>query len=536
MQDILFQITSFFFFVGLLVTVLSYLKLLSERGYSAKRLFIYLWETKRGRGILMGKISFVKWALILAYVATVFEPLDRPYHFLVALFYLILFLKVLILVFNRQIPLPKFSISTILVIFLTVTLEIVLFMFSPLDHFLWILILDKLLAIFLLLFLLLVSVFFDFGRDFALNRAIEKIVRHKKLLSIAVIGSYGRGSTKEFISHILALRYNVLETRETYSSTLSIAKMINSDLTAKKQIFIAEIDDYSKDDIAQMCMLINPKILVVCGINEQKLSVFGSLDKILSSKLEAVNSLSRDGIALFNGNSENTRRLYEMTTNKKFIYLVQDAAQAADIIATDVKEGKFSLSFNVSIRGKTYKLSNLKLLGRQNIENLLPAIFIGVYAGIDFALIRRELEKIRPLVRTMEPKSLASGAIIIDDTYNANINSVLRALSYIKLYHGKKVLVFEPLVELGKNTESVHQELGVIIGATCDFLFLTNDNSQKAIERGIMDAGSSCKISISTPAKVSKFIRRECGKDDVVLFVGRESATFLSGLGAQPVY
>ncbi len=536
MSNIIFLVTSFFFEVTLCFNAMSFLSLFETRGYNAKRLFVYLRETKSGKRFLIGRVAIVKWFAIFAYGATVFASLDNAYHYFILILYFVLFLNVVRHIKNRNINLPNFSRGIVVSLLLTAVIEAFLFSFAPLDQYLWLLVMDKMLLVTLSLFLILTSVFSDFGRDYVINKAISNILKHPKLLSVAVVGSYGRGSTKEFISKILALKYNVLTEHSSFSNSFGIAKTINSSLSNKSQIFIAEINDFTSEDVREMCALISPKIVVVSGINEQKLSLFGNMEKILSSKLEAVSSLTRDGIALFNGNSKLALELYKKTKKKKFVYSVYSTKEDAAIIATNVTESKFSISFNIEVLGKKYKLYNIKLLGKQNIENLLPAIYIGIYAGVDFSLIRDELARLMPLPSSMEPSKTSSGAVLIDDTHNANINSVLRIISYIKLYRGKKVLVLEPLVDLGKNATKIHRDLGEEIGKVCDVVFLTNDNYYPAISAGIAEVNPECEVEVVPPVKIINFVKNESKREDVIVFEGHEAALAFEGISSEKIY
>jgi len=537
MFNIVSYITTSVFFFVLISNAVFYLALFEEKSWNIKRIFIHLRETKKGRSLLIGGTVFIKWLAIALYFLTIFQSgLDGSYHIFVFIIYLVLFIRVIKSLLDKEFSVPNFSITTILIFALTVSVEITLFIFAPIDRFFWMLILDKILPIIILLFFILLSVFFDFSQDAVLNRAIDKISKYKKLLTIAVVGSYGRGSTKEFISRILGLKYNVLTTHGSFNNSLDIATTINSQLSQNKQIFIAEIDDYKKDDVTQICSLINPKIVVISGINEQKLSIFGDMKKIIESKLEAINSLGRDGIALFNANTDSAKELYMKAKSKKFMLLVSEKNANADILATNINVGKFSVSFDVLMFGKRYKLLNIRLLGHQSIENLLPAIFIGVYAGIDFASIRRELEKIRPLDGTMVPRKTAKGAVLIDDTYSANINSVRRALSYMRLYKGKRILVLEPLVELGKNSDKFHNDLGYEIGKSCGRVFLTNDNYFKSISKGIARSRGNCIGQVKRPGEIIRFIKNECKNDDVVVFEGKETSKVISGISSERIY
>lgn len=537
MLGLLFVAAAIFFSVSAIASCLTWIKLWEEKNYDLGRVFTYLRETKSGKNLIFGPESIVKWIIILLYGATLFAGnLDSAYRYLVAFFYFALFLGCVRRIINRDIIAPSISGATVSIFILAGLVELLLFLFAPLDRFLWLLLLEKLVPILVMIFVMLVGVFFDFNTDIIINQAVGKIRKQKRLLSIAVVGSYGRGSTKEFISRVLSQKYNVLETKTSFNNALGIARTIMSDLTSKKQIFIAEMDDYKQGDIKEMCGIISPSIAVVCGINEQKMSTFGSIDSIVSSKYEAIESLSRDGIGLFNGNNEHSVALFSAAKIKKFSYLVGEGKPESDVRAVNIKESKFSLSFDVIVLGKRYKLSDIKLLGAYNIENLLPAIFIGAYMGIDFVKIRHALQAIKPLQGTMNPMITKHGVVLIDDTYNANINSVLRAAAYSNHYKGRRVLVLEPLLELGGFAIQDHYNLGLEIGRVFNMVFLTSNNYYKAISEGIAAAKKRCKVMVAPPAKIANFIKKECGRDDVVIFEGRAARVPLSSLQKESVY
>ncbi len=486
---------------------------------------------------MVGVESILRWIVILVYGVTLFSNnYDNIYHLLVFGFYVFVTLGLAKKIYDKDISLPSFTPANIAIIALVLLLEFVFYIFSPLDKFLWFMILEKLLSVFILILVLSLGVFFDFSTDLVINQAIKKIQKHKRLLTIAVVGSYGRGSTKEFIARVLSQRYNVLETKTSFDNASGIAKTILSGLTAKKQIFIAEMDDYKKGDIGEMSAIIKPSIAVVCGINEQKMSVLGSIDNIVSSKYELIEALSKDAVALFNGNSEYSVDLYNKTNVKKFIYSVEKKDSTSAIRASNIKESKFDVSFDVYVLGKKYKLSGIKLLGGYNIENLLPAILIGTYVSIDFSQIKKALLDIKPLPGAMNPSKISNGTVVIDDTYNANINSVLRAVSYTSIYKGKKVMVLEPLLGLGNFAAREHEALGQEIGKVCDFLFLTNDNYYKGILQGIAASKSKCRVYRVPPAKIINFINTQCKAEDVVVFEGPGAKNSLSFIRKDPIY
>lgn len=538
MPGLLFQITSFAFFAFVFFNSVSWLKLWEDKEFKWKRIFIHLKDTRQGRNILFGHLSLIKLLLVFAYIVTIYSSnFDYYYHLAVFALYFFLIGRILLKIYEREFFFPTFSTHSLIILSLTLAFEIVLFIIPPLDRFLWMVLLDRIVPLIIGFLVLLSSVFFDFNTDITINKALKKIQSHKNLLVVAVVGSYGKGTTKEFISRMMAAKFNVLETKISFNTPLGIAKTIIKEMTPKKNIFIAEMEDYKFGEIQEMCNITIPKIVVVTGINNQSMSMFGTFQKLLESKFQAIESLPKDGISLFNGNSPSTLSLYERTKNKKFVYATDESEfKAPSIRAFNIKETRFGTSFNVEVFGKRHKIAGVKLLGRQSVENLLPAIFIGLYMGMDFSLIRKLIGELKPLPGTMNPRITFGKTVLIDDTYNSNFNSVVRALDYMKVYQGKKIFVMEPLIELGKNAKLDHLELGEKIGKVCDFLLLTNNNYFESLILGIKNSGDKCKTMILPPAKIGSFVEKYCGKQDVVVFEGRGAKLALSVISSDPVF
>ncbi len=536
MADIIFWLTSLFFFSFLISNTFSWIGLWEEKDFKFSRILIHLIETKKGRSLVLGWENALKWSAIFLYSATIFLGGDFYYHILVTLVYLYAFIKVILRIYHREFAFPTLSLNSLLIIFIALAFSAVLFVFPPLDRYLWMLIIDRLHPFILALILSIFLVFFDFRQDTIINRAIDKLEKHKDLLTISVVGSYAKGSTKEFIARILAIKFNVLENTTPFSNALGIAKTIISRLTRDTQLFVIEMNDYKPHDIYEMSNIARPKIAVITGINDEKISVFGNINKIIDSKYEIVETLPRDGIVLLNGDNLNVMSLYDRIRHKKFIFSSSNEGGQAAIEAENIKLSKFSVSFDVRVLGRRYRLSNIKLIGGQNVENLLPGIFLGLYLGIDFALVRKEISKIVPLPQTMNPSRTAKGTILINDTYNSHINSVKGAVEYMKLYKGKRILILEPLTELGKNAYQDHLGLGKEIGKACDYLFLTNDNYHKPLISGIAQEKSLCLAQVLPPVKIAKFIEKNTGVSDVVVFEGREAYNSFSLIASEPVF
>ena len=150
------------------------------------------------------------------------------------------------------------------------------------------------------------------------NRLIKAAKRTrtscKKLLVIGVTGSYGKTSTKEYLAAILSEKFNVLKTREHQNSEVGISECILNELNDRHEIFVVEMGAYNRGGIKLLCDIVQPKIGVLTGINEQHMATFGSQENIIKAKYELIESLPNDGAAFFNGDNTTFQESFLKTT------------------------------------------------------------------------------------------------------------------------------------------------------------------------------------------------------------------------------
>jgi UDP-N-acetylmuramoyl-tripeptide--D-alanyl-D-alanine ligase len=216
-------------------------------------------------------------------------------------------------IYKKTAKRPKLTLKTGILLILSFGL-IALFLVSTVnlldqDQLILLLAFDVFILFIISLIVLAIQPFFVLARKIILYRAKEKLKKIKLLSGlkvIAITGSYGKTSTKEFLKTILSKKYKVLSTKEHQNSEIGIASCILKNLQPSHQIFIAEIGAYNKGKIKEVCDVLNPKIGVVTGVNEQHLALFGSLENLLSAEggQELADSLPKDGLLIVNGNNK----------------------------------------------------------------------------------------------------------------------------------------------------------------------------------------------------------------------------------------
>lgn len=526
-MNILFFVASIGFFIWIARSILFWVALWQLKEYRFDRVFVHLRETQQGKDLLFSKSSNLKWIAIIVYIAVLANDVPPlPYQILIAAIFSFCAFLALKEVYFRLLKRPVFTFKALVILLLSLFSLVLLFKIPLIDKFVWLLLLDRLTPFLIGFFVFLFSFPTELYRDFKIERAIKKMRLQKNLLVIGVTGSYGKSSTKEYLAQILEKNFKVIKTRGTNNTPIGIANIILSDLKKSTEIFVVEMGAYKKGEIAQMCQIVHPKIGVLAGINDQHLSLFGSLKSTIEAKYELIESLPKNGLALFNGNNVHTQKLYQKTKKAKVLYSSIPRERKAEISASNIRVKKASLLFDILLKGMAINFET-PLIGAQNIENILPGIYIAHHLGMTTQEIQKAVSTLSPLPKTMAFRKAVNGATLIDDSFNANPDAVLAALAYMKIYKGKKFLVLQPMIELGKNAGSQHYQIAKEISSTCDYLFLTNKNFYKEIERGIVDGGGKCRLALGNSSKVSAKILSIIAKGDVVVFEGKEAGLVL---------
>ncbi len=331
-----------------------------------------------------------------------------------------------------------------------------------------------------------------------INQATKKRNKFKNLLVIAITGSYGKTSTKEFLAAILSEKFasnKILKTKANYNSEIGISRSILKELDAEKEIFIVELGAYIKGGIKLLCHIVKPQIGIITGVNEQHLSTFGSMKNLLSAEggEELIESLhlsqakvffqgkAFSSMAFFNAKNKYCKELYQKTNIKKFFY-GKEALYAGE-------------------------------------ENILGAIAVAKELGLSRQEIEAALNKIDNKFPGIKIRKGANSLIVVDATYSANPDGVLAHLEYLshQFPQSKRIIVMPCLIELGKASSAVHRKIGERIAQLFDLAIITTKDRFREIEQGAKEKA----ILIEKPKDILFKINNFCRENDLILLEGR---------------
>lgn len=273
---------------------------------------------------------------------------------------------------------------------------------------------------------------------------------------IALTGSNGKTSTKEMIAAILpfpshATRGNL---NNHIGAPLSVLQLNN-----KHRYAVFELGANHPGEIAHTVAIVHPDVTLINNIAPAHVEGFGSIDGVARAKGEIHQGLSLAGVAVVNDDDAYAHFWDEILVDKKVLRFSMD--HAADIYAQDVIMdslgcGQFSL---IVPNGRTD--IHLKVPGLHNVRNALAAAACCHAVGISIKEIQQGLNGFSGVKGRLTILEGKNKSIIIDDTYNANLRSVLAALEVLAERPGIKIFVFGDMGELGTWSTQHHQEVGL---------------------------------------------------------------------------
>ncbi len=393
-------------------------------------------------------------------------------------------------------------------------------------------------------------------------QATAKVAAVKPQNIIGITGSYGKTSTKSFLTTLLSAKYPTFSTAGGTNINIAIAQQILREFppAAPKGLpnptnvqMVIEMAAYTKGEIANICRTTPPNLGIWLAVNEQHISLFGGIEGTVTAKYELIAALPPHGLAILNGDDPRVMAKCKDWPGRKIIFSLQDPT--ADYYATEINVEPEMLHFTLQQSGESasqrvsesatlhFPPSNdqlpitnhqlrisVPLAGRHNLSNLLAAIAAAHETGMTLPEIAEAAKNLRSLPGTLAPRKGRKNTILIDSSYSSNPTGVRAALNYLSIFDGKKkIMLFPGIIELGDESDRIHRELGAEIAKVCDVLILIKEEFAAPIVEGVAN-----QIEVFRNLDDGEILRRlnlVTGRDTVLLFEGRGTGRFLEGMG-----
>ncbi|MCE1251984.1 MAG: UDP-N-acetylmuramoyl-tripeptide--D-alanyl-D-alanine ligase [Anaerolineae bacterium] len=337
-----------------------------------------------------------------------------------------------------------------------------------------------------------------------------------KLEVIGITGSVGKSTTKELIYDVLSQQFRTLKSPGNMNNEIGLPLSLLR-LGRGHQRAVLEMGFYVPGEIAFLCDLAKPRIGVITNIGTVHAERAGSQEAIARGKSELVQALPEDGVAILNYDDPWVRPMAEKTRARVFYYgLDENADLWADHIEGQGLEGiKFRLHYQKEILHL-----RAPLIGRHSVHTILRATAVGLMQNMTWQDIISGLQQGRNQLRLVAVHT-QSGALLLDDTYNASPESTLAALNLLEELEGRKVAVLGDMLELGPYEKQGHRLVGARVAEVCNQLVAVGPRSKttvQAAQQAGMPASAITWFEQAPDAIV--FLKEQLQKGDTALVKG----------------
>ena len=274
---------------------------------------------------------------------------------------------------------------------------------------------------------------------------------------IAVTGSNGKTTTKEMIASILHSAYGdaVLATQGNLNNDIGLPLTLLN-LDAAHRAAIIEMGMNHPGEIAYLARIARPTVALVTNAQRAHLEGMGTIDMIASEKGSVFVALDAQGVAVFNSDDQWADLWRTQCGGKRIMNYAFDG-QAA-VTGRYVGHG-LENRLEISVGAERAEVS-LALPGAHNARNALGAATAALAAGIPLKAVCTGLTAFKGVKGRLQRRSSVLGAVVLDDTYNANPDSVRAGIDVLAATVGKKILVLGDMGEIGDMTGQFHDEIG----------------------------------------------------------------------------
>jgi len=338
-----------------------------------------------------------------------------------------------------------------------------------------------------------------------------------KLKMICITGSNGKTTTKEMTYSLLSVKNKTLKNTGNLNNQIGLPLTLLK-LDKQHRICVSEIGMNDFGEISYLTGIAEPDVGTITNIGRAHLEKLITVEGVARAKGELVKDFNQENTFIVNADDKHIAALASNIECKQISYSLnnKDAEIYAENIISDNLE---SINFNLVINGKSIPI-HLKGIGKHNVMNALCASGIAYSLGYSLDEIKDGFESYRPVDMRLEVIKTPQGFKIINDSYNANpdsMSSALKELSSLK-ENNKTIAVLGDMLELGENSSLEHKNIGEYIKTLDIDMVITygelSTNINKSLDSKIKN------LHVDTHEQAAQMLIENAGSSDIVLLKG----------------
>ena len=336
-------------------------------------------------------------------------------------------------------------------------------------------------------------------------KAQKKIEEMEDLVVVGITASYGKTSIKNYVEHLLKAKYKTYATPRSVNTLGGVMKDVNDDLPADTEIYVVEMGARGEGDIAEITTFVNPQYVVVGKIGPAHIEYFRTMENIRNTKMEILQT-GKLKEAWIHESARVKSESNVHTFGSKENLDIRTKEAAPEYAIEEVEATLESTSFTLD--GVRYSAS---ILGAFNAMNLAAAVLVAKELGLSDAQIQEGLSTLKSVDHRLQ-RIDAGGKVILDDSFNGNIDGMMASFDLATTYEGRKVVITPGLVEVD---EELNIQVAQRANEVFDVVVVTGDLNY-AIFKDYVEAEKLVKLA--TKGEMEKMLVEQTRVGDLILF------------------
>ena len=364
---------------------------------------------------------------------------------------------------------------------------------------------------------------------FALIRAKDTLLAYQQLAAnyrksltlrvVAITGSNGKTSTKDFAAAVLARRFRVTKTQGNFNNHVGLPRTI-LEATSQDEVAVWEIGMNHTGEVAALAKVAAPDVGIITNIGVAHIEFIGSRERIAEEKGALAEAIGVEGTVILNADDPFTQGIAARARGK----VILAGTTAGTIRAGEVNQSGSGTDFTI-LEGAHRCRAQLPVPGLHMVQNALLAVAVGRVFGLSLeecaaGLVAAPLTKARLQVKEIR------GVQFLDDSYNANPDSMKAALrTLVELdAEGQRIAVLGEMRELGDKSERGHREVGETAAALKIDRLIAIGNVAATIADAAKGAGLGNSSTVASTAEAAELLTEIAAPGDLVLIKGSRLA------------
>ena len=359
--------------------------------------------------------------------------------------------------------------------------------------------------------------------------ALQEISRYKRNLYnipvIAITGSVGKTSTKDLVASVLSKKYKVLKTQGNYNNEIGLPLTILS--LKDEEAMVLEMGMNQLGEISTLTNIAKPDVAIITNIGTAHIGNLGSRENILKAKLEILEGLNKEGIFVINNDNDLLSK-WNNEENNSIKTITYGMENKSDFFAYNIVLKEDGSTYKIEVDNKEYEVK-IKVGGKHFVSNGLCAIAVGKIFEIKMEDILDGIYNFELTKKRMEIKKSKKGATVINDSYNANYDSMKAAIEYLgKVNKKRKIAILGDMLELGEYAEKLHKKVGHDIYINnIDVLICVGELSKYIAQEAIKNGMKEKNVYIFKGKKETiEFLKEIETSEDAILIKASNSLNF----------